>query len=486
MQLIELLRRVEYFSDLDEPTIAELQREMRSVQFEAGELLATEGEPGDRMYVIESGQVVVLKRGTADVPVEIAMLRAGDVAGATSLFAQGRRSATLQARTKTRAWVLDHVAFGRLLDSHPKLTRAVLASLTRQLGRGSETLAKLLSQDLDRRLKVVFFDSKTYTRDVFRERNRYQYAFEFVEARLSPKTAPLAAGARVVCGFVNDNLGGDVIQELAALGVELVAMRCAGYNNVDLRACEKHGLAVVRVPAYSPYAVAEHTVALMLTLNRRVHRAHNRVREANFSLDGLVGFDMHGRTAGVVGTGKIGRCLLQILAGFGCRLLAFDKVPDADFAARLGVRYVELGELLEQSDIISLHAPLVPDTRHLIDAAAIERMKPGVMLINTSRGALIDTRALISGLKCGKIGYAGLDVYEEESEYFFEDFSDRVMTDDLLARLTTFNNVVVTSHQGFLTRDALANIADTTLENIREFESGRPHAELTNRVVASS
>jgi D-lactate dehydrogenase len=362
----------------------------------------------------------------------------------------------------------------------------VLRSLSEQLNQGGALVAKLLSQDLDRRFRAIFFDSKPYTRAVFESRNRYNYHLQFVEARLSEQTAALATGCRAACAFVNDNLDALVVEALHAAGVEHVAMRCAGYNNVDLEACARHQITVTRVPAYSPHAVAEHTVALMLTLNRRVHRAHSRVREANFSLDGLVGFDMHGKTAGVVGTGKIGGCLLRILAGFGCRLLAHDKFPDAALAERVGAKYVPLQELFSESDIISLHAPLLPETRHLVDAAAIELMKPGVMLINTSRGALIDTRALIDGLKSGRIGYAGLDVYEEESEYFFEDYSDRVMTDDLLARLTTFNNVLVTSHQGFLTHEALGNIADTTLNNLREFELGRRGSELTYAVTLNA
>jgi D-lactate dehydrogenase len=266
--------------------------------------------------------------------------------------------------------------------------------------------------------------------------------------------------------------------------VRLVAMRCAGYNNVDLTACAQLGIPVVRVPAYSPHAVAEHTVALMLSLNRKIHRAHSRVRDGNFSLDGLVGFDLYGRTVGVVGAGKIGQCVIEILKGFGCRVLVFDKYESDALKARLLFDYVGLDELFRESDIITLHAPLFPETRHVINHAAIDKMKRGVMIINTSRGALIDTSALLDGLKSGQIGYAGLDVYEEESDFFFEDYSDRVMTDDLLARLTTFNNVLVTSHQAFLTRDALENIAETTLDNIRAFVDNPDLAQLKNRVVS--
>jgi D-lactate dehydrogenase len=264
----------------------------------------------------------------------------------------------------------------------------------------------------------------------------------------------------------------------------MIALRCAGYNNVDVQTAYRLGISVTHVPAYSPHAVAEHAVALMLTLNRKTHRAYNRVREGNFSLSGLVGFDLHGRTAGVVGVGKIGRCLVEILAGFGMKLLGYDRIADDGFARRTGLQYVELDELLRQADVISLHAPLLPETRHMIDAAAISKMKPGVVLINTSRGALVDTSALIDGLKSGHIGAAGLDVYEEEAAYFFEDRSSEIITDDLLARLMTFNNVLVTSHQGFLTREALSNIAEVTLNNIQEFKDGKRLGELSNAVAS--
>lgn len=336
------------------------------------------------------------------------------------------------------------------------------------------------------RSKIAFFDSKPFMEGIFRERNQSGYAISFLESRLSGETVALAGGFGVVCVFVNDTVDSAVAEGLQRAGVGLIALRCAGHNNVDLAACERHGLSVARVPAYSPHAVAEHAVALMLTLNRRIHQAHNRVREGNFSLNGLVGFDMFGKTAGIIGTGKIGKCVANILAGFGCRLLGYDSYRDTSLTDRLGLRYVELGEILATSDILTLHTPLTPQTHHLINAQALEQMTPGVMLINTSRGALIDSRALIDGLKSGRIGYAGLDVYEEESGYFYEDLSDRVITDDVLARLTTFNNVLITSHQAFLTREALANIADTTLANVGEYDAGKRMRELTNWVGAGA
>jgi D-lactate dehydrogenase len=293
----------------------------------------------------------------------------------------------------------------------------------------------------------------------------------FYDAHLDPATASLAAGARAVCAFVNDDLSSETLTELGRLGVELVAMRCAGVNNVDIDAARTIGLRVSRVPDYSPYAVAEHTMGLVLSLNRKIPRANNRVRENNFALDGLLGFDLHGRTVGVVGTGKIGAAFVRICRGFGMEVLACDPQQSPECLAA-GARYVGFDELIAASDIISLHCPLTESTHHLLDAAAVARMKPGVMLINTSRGALVDTRAVIDGLKSGTIAYLGLDVYEEESDLFFEDLSSKVIADDVFARLLTFPNVLVTGHQGFFTSDALTAIADTTVASIRAVLAG--------------
>ncbi|TVS03764.1 MAG: 2-hydroxyacid dehydrogenase [Rhodobacteraceae bacterium] len=293
---------------------------------------------------------------------------------------------------------------------------------------------------------------------------------QFHEARLNPDTARLAQGAQAICAFVNDDLGGATISVLSDLGIKLIALRSAGFNHVDLRAAQAAGIAAARVPAYSPHSVAEHTVALILALNRKTHRAFNRVREGNFALDGLMGFDMHGKVAGIVGTGLIGTVLARILSGFGCELLAYDPYPSAECEA-LGVRYVEMDELLGRADIITLQCPLTPDTHHLIDDDAIARLKAGVMLINTSRGAVVDTRAVIRGLKLGQIGALGLDVYEEEADLFFEDMSQSFIPDDVFARLLTFPNVLITGHQGFFTREALRAIAETTIANITEFQS---------------
>lgn len=326
-------------------------------------------------------------------------------------------------------------------------------------------------------MKLAVFDTHTYDRAALEEANsRYGHEIVFYEPRLTPETAALARGFPAVCSFVNDRVDADALGTLHEGGTRLIALRSAGYNHVDLVEAARLGLVVVRVPEYSPHAVAEHTVALVLTLNRKIHRAFNRVREANFSLDGLVGFDVYAKTFGVVGTGRIGAVVARIMHGFGCRILAFDRRPNDSLVRELGVRYTELSELLRESDIISLHVPLTPATHHLIDAAALAQVKPGVMLINTGRGALVDSRALIDALKRGHVGAAGLDVYEEEEGIFFQNLSDQVLQDDVLARLLTFPNVLITSHQAFLTREALVNIAETTLASVRAFERGEPLA----------
>jgi len=330
--------------------------------------------------------------------------------------------------------------------------------------------------------RVTFFDSKARDVESFDAANGGRFLLHYVRAPLNVDTAAAAQDSKIVCLFVNDQGRAEVLERLSALGVELIALRSAGYNHIDLEACRRLNLSVVRVPAYSPYAVAEFTVALMMMLNRRLHMAYMRNRSGNFVLDGLTGFDMHDKTVGVIGTGKIGQCTVDILRGFGCHILAMDTQPNPQLLQTPGVHYVELEQLLRESDIITLHVPLFPETYHLIDREAIGLMKHGVMLINTSRGGLVDTRALIEALKSGKIGSAGLDVYEEEAGIFFHDMSDRVLTDDVLARLMTFNNVVVTSHQAFLTREALANIARTTLDNIAEYVAGRRGDQLTHSV----
>jgi D-lactate dehydrogenase len=323
-------------------------------------------------------------------------------------------------------------------------------------------------------VKIAVFSAKPYDRQFLEAANRAadgRHHLVFLDPQLNADTAALSGGADCVCAFVNDRLDHATLTILARCGVRLVALRCAGFNGVDLIAARDIGVAVARVPAYSPEAVAEHTVALILSLNRKIHRAYARVREGNFALDGLLGFDMKGRTVGIVGTGKIGLATARILAGFGCRILAFDPVRTTALEA-LGGGYVGLDELLGEADIVTLHCPLTRRTHHLIDAVAIASMKRGAMLINTSRGGLVDTAAVVAALKSGTIGNLGLDVYEEEGDLFFENLSDYMIQDDVFARLLTFPNVLVTGHQAFFTAEAMAAIAAATIRNITSFEDG--------------
>lgn len=317
-------------------------------------------------------------------------------------------------------------------------------------------------------MKVAVFSTKHYDQTALNEANAGRHELVFFETALTAQTAPVAAGYEAVCIFVHDEVDARAVQILAEVGVRLIALRCAGFNNVDLNEARARGLTVVRVPAYSPHSVAEFTVGLILTLNRKFHRAYARTRDGNFSIEGLLGFDLHGKTVGIIGTGKIGLEVSRILAAFGCRLLGFDQIP-SEAAQALGVEYVPLNRIWEEADIITLHCPLLPETHHLISGPVVNRLKTGVMLVNTSRGGLVDAVAVAEGLKSGKIGALGLDVYEEEEGVFFEDWSETIINDDLLLRLLAYPNVLITSHQAFFTREALSNIAATTIRNLTEF-----------------
>ncbi|MEO8780078.1 MAG: 2-hydroxyacid dehydrogenase [Rhodanobacter sp.] len=319
-------------------------------------------------------------------------------------------------------------------------------------------------------MDIAVFSTKSYDRQFLDAANTAGHHLAYFEARLTPETAVLAKGSQAVCVFVNDQVNEAVLKELKQLRVGLVALRAAGYNNVDLKAAKRLGVEIARVPAYSPEAVAEHAVALMLSLDRHIHQAYARVREGNFALEGLLGFNLHGRTVGVIGTGRIGTGVARIMSGFGCKVLASDVQPNTE-CREMGVNYVQLPVLLAQSDIITLHCPLTSETHHLINAESIAQMKQGVMLINTSRGGIVDTPAVVAAIKTGKIGHLGLDVYEEEATLFFEDESDKVICDDVFERLLTFPNVLITGHQAFFTHEALTAIAETTLGNVTAFEA---------------
>jgi D-lactate dehydrogenase len=320
-------------------------------------------------------------------------------------------------------------------------------------------------------MTVAVFSTKPHDREYLDLFNHNQHTLTYFDSALNADTTNLTVGFNAVCVFVNDVIDAPTIEKLVRNGIKIIALRCAGFNNVDLLAAKNHDIKVVRVPAYSPEAVAEHAVALILTLNRKTHKAYNRVRESNFSLENLVGFDLHGKTVGVVGTGKIGAAFCKIMLGFGCKVLAFDVVK-SDLLTQQGVDYQSLSDVLAQADILSLHCPLTPDTAHLINEKTLSTMKRGVMLINTSRGGLIDTTAVIDALKTAQLGYLGIDVYEQEAQLFFKDLSESLIEDDVIQRLLTFHNVLITPHQGFFTKEALTQIATTTLKNLTDFERG--------------
>lgn len=320
-------------------------------------------------------------------------------------------------------------------------------------------------------MKIAFFSTQPYDKEYFNKYNT-QHEIIYFEAQLQEQTVNLANGCTAVCAFVNDQLNATVLTALSKIGIKLIAQRCAGFNNVDIASAKENKITVVRVPAYSPHAVAEHALALIMTLNRKTHKAYNRVREGNFSLDRLTGFDLYGKTIGVVGTGKIGECFAHIMLGLGCKVLAFDLIANKDLEAQ-GVHYVPLIELLKESTIVSLHCPLTELTKHIINSDTLSAMKKGAMLINTSRGALINTKAAMEALKSGALGYLGLDVYEQEEKLFFHNLSEHIIKDDLIMRLLSFPNVLITSHQGFLTDEALTQIALVTFQNLTDFEAGK-------------
>lgn len=322
-------------------------------------------------------------------------------------------------------------------------------------------------------MKTAVFDTHKFEKEYLEKEAANNHELVWIEAPLSEATAILAKDCKAVCIFVNDNASEKVLRQLSETGIQFLVLRSAGFNHVDLKAAKELGMRVARVPEYSPYAVAEHAVALMLALNRKLVKAHNRIREGNFSLDGLTGFDMHGKTVGIIGFGKIGKVVASIVHGLGCKILAYDPFPDKDYTEKLSVEYTDVATLCKQADIITLHAPLTEQTKYLIDRTMIGLMKKGVMLINTGRGGLVNTKDVIAGLKAGQIGYLGLDVYEEEKGLFFEDHSSEVLQDDLIARLMSFQNVLITSHQAFLTNAALQNIAQITMANLNDLEGNR-------------
>jgi D-lactate dehydrogenase len=477
--LIDWLSGLDLLKHTKRPTLQLFASACKRRQLGADEALFRQGEPGEFLFLVQAGALNAFAQHSAGESL-LRTLGPGEFGGLTSITLDQPRSATLRAVGAATVWTISRADTLGLLERCPDFARSLIVALSAKERRKTRRLASLMGPEASQRFRIAFFDTKPYDRDSFEPLLDPDLYASWFGARLDVHTAELASGHQAVCAFVNDDLSAPTLQRLAQLGVGVVALRCAGYNNVDLEVADQLELSVVRVPAYSPHAVAEHALALLLAINRKTHRAFNRVREGNFSLTGLVGADLYGRTAGVVGLGKIGQCCAAILRGLGMRVLAYDVAPDLEFVRQHQITLCELETLLAESDVISLHTPLTRETHHLIDAERLAHMKQGVLLINTSRGGLVDARALIEALKSGRVGGAGLDVYEEEGGYFFEDHSSGVINDDLLARLMTFNNVLITSHQAFLTTEALHNIAETTLANLRQFAAGG--GALDNRV----
>jgi D-lactate dehydrogenase len=469
------------FQDISESTLLHVAESTETRTYEAGAMISQEGVKDPYLYLLLSGQIVALKKTPSGEDATLRILHSGETMGLTSMLEKRERSASLVCQSPVELLAVPYETISKIITQGKEqkdsqiFVDSLLKILAAKIRNKNQDFAKLLSKNPEGKPLVLFFDNKPYT-------NHGEFTFHFLDTRLNSSTAILAEGYPTICVFVNDDLSASVIESLAKQGVRHIALRCAGFNNVDINACKKHGIEVTRVPAYSPYAVAEHAVALLLSLNRGIHHAYNRVRDGNFRLDGLVGFDLNQKTIGIIGTGAIGKIMAKIMRGFGCSILAYDIYPDPGLSSQDGLTYCTLEELLSQSDVISLHAPLTKDTYHLINEITLSLMKSNVILINTSRGGLIDTPALLNGLKNGKIAGAGLDVYEEEEHFFFEDFSSTGISDDVLARLLNYPNVIITSHQAFLTNEALGNISQTVLENIRGFYDGKRGDMLANRV----
>lgn len=441
-----------------------------------GTVLVAHGAPQTFAMLIESGKVLKERKDDKRT------LENGDTSGLMHFYNQDPSSSTLTVLEDCTYLRFDSAKFREACEKDGAFNSSFVKFLTREVRKRSNVLSALeLLHGSSNKIKVAFYDAKSYMRDAFEAQKADEFEYVYIQDYLTEQTSYMAGGCTIVSVFVNDVVNAHVVQDLSKLGCQLITLRCAGFDNVDLVECEKMGISVTRVPAYSPYAVAEFAIALMMECCRKIHKSHQRVSQFNFSLSGLVGFDFHGKTVGVFGTGKIGVCTINILRGFGCNVLCFDVYRSAEVAAMTGVKYVDtLEELWPQCDIITLHAPLLPSTRHCINEASIAKMKKGVMIINTSRGALVDTQALLDGLVSGHVGSAGLDVYEGEKGIFYEDKSAQVMPDSVLSRLVSAHNVVLTSHQAFLTNEALAGIASSAILSMREFTSGKRGAQLTN------
>eukprot|EP01134_Creolimax_fragrantissima_P004525 CFRG4525T1 len=462
---------------------AKIVSKLKEDSYEEGDVVVEQGQFTGRLAVVSSGTYKVVMKSSGGSPVQVDTLKEGDFVGLGALFCGTAHSASVVAAGSGICFSLDDGDFKELLQEDVSISLAILGYM-QQITRRDRGFRAHSDNEEANRISIALFDAKVYDKETFnRENEKYNFKISYFDTRLTPDTVGLSEGFDVVCVFVNDLVNDATVRGLARNKVKMIANRCAGYDKVDLKIADAMGIPVVRVPAYSPYAVAEHAVALCQTLNRKLHKAYNRIREGDFSIGGLVGFDLHGRTVGVIGTGKIGQCLIDIMIGYGAKIAAYDIYVNEKYAAKKEVTYMSFDEVLACSDVISIHSPLLPSTKHMINAEAISKMKKGVVILNCARGGLLDTDALLDGLKSGQVGGAGLDVYEGEGGYFFENWSGRVIQDDRLATLIANTNVLITSHQAFLTIDALEAIARVTLGNVAEMAEGKKGANLTNYIA---
>lgn len=489
--IVQLLSANAVFQSLPLEFLSSLANEFEAVTLQHGESLVTEGQIHDLFGFVVEGKLHSVKCGK-----EARSLGSGQSFGLHHLFSEKLSSSTYVAlKEPCSLYILRRKKFMAMIQNHPDISLHLMSALANMINEATPSNMDLddvsanssmdaLSMQVKKNLKVRLFDVKPYQVEGFVEQNKhFNFELEFIKDKLSADTVHLAYGSDVVCVFVHDHIDEKVAKALKDNGVGLVAFRCAGFDACDVKACDINELSVVRVPGYSPNAIAEHACALMLALNRKIVIANAKVHSGDFSLDGLVGFDMKGKVVGVIGTGKIGACLVHIMLGFGCRVICYDLYENPSLVANPLVRYVSLDELLSTSDIISIHAPLLEKTFHMINADALAKMKRGVMIINTSRGPLVDTNALIEALKSGQVSSCGLDVVEGENDYFYENKSNEIMTNDNIARLLAFSgHVIITAHQAYLTQEALREIAYVTLNNIKEFQSGKRMKALTNSV----
>lgn len=471
---IKALRQTQWFQDLTFMHISKIAEKLEYKEWNDGDILAEEGSPRTMAFFILAGKVKRSKTVEGEVCV-IDTATPGQVLGLMHLLNEDPSYATATAIGQVKCWVLPSKAFGAILSTDTALSKAFTYTLAKRVRQFTKMVVPKQNEEANR---VVLFDSKSYWVQQFDRVNQEDnlgLEIKYIPERLSPATAVLAEGAVAAICFVNDDCGPASLRALSDVGCQMISMRCAGYDRVDLETARGLDMLVTRVPAYSPYAVAEHAITLCMSLNRRICRASNRTKEHDFKLEGLLGFDMHQKTVGVLGTGRIGQIFINICLGFGCNVVCYDKYPAKNLLEEGRVKYVSQEEVLATSDVISLHCPLLPETTHLINNETIATMKKGALIINCGRGALIDTKALIQGLTSGHLGGAGLDVYENESSFFFSDHSDEPIQDEDLALLVQFPNVILTAHQAFFTQEGVGQIAKVSLDNIKQYIEGKTY-----------